>query len=120
MLLLSPYAPHLAEELWSTHLGHTTSLAYEPWPEADEALLVVDAIKLPVQVCLGLCLYITHHTHTSSPSPQPHAPPHTPLPLYDARLDICVCIGVCVYVNALRRASSLEVTGLQSPITFNL
>lgn len=49
VLLLSPYAPHLAEELWS-RLGHSSSLAYEPWPQADEALLVVDAIKLPVQV----------------------------------------------------------------------
>lgn len=51
MLLLSPYAPHLAEELWS-RMGHTTSLAYEPWPEADESLLVVDSVKLPVQVCM--------------------------------------------------------------------
>lgn len=50
MLLLSPYAPHLAEELWASRLGHTNSLAYEPWPEADESLLVVDTIKLPVQV----------------------------------------------------------------------
>jgi hypothetical protein len=50
VLLLSPYAPHLAEELWS-RLGHSASLAYEAWPEADESLLVVDAIKLPVQVC---------------------------------------------------------------------
>lgn len=49
MLLLSPYAPHLAEELWS-RMGHSSSLAYEPWPEADESLLVVDAVKLPVQV----------------------------------------------------------------------
>ena len=31
-LLLSPYAPHVAEEFWAT-LGHTQSLAQEPWPE---------------------------------------------------------------------------------------
>lgn len=31
-LLLSPYAPHLAEELWS-RLGHSESLAYEPFPK---------------------------------------------------------------------------------------
>ncbi|KAF8066270.1 leucine--tRNA ligase [Scenedesmus sp. PABB004] len=49
VLLLSPYAPHLAEELWA-RLGHGASLAYEPWPEADESLLVVDTINLPVQV----------------------------------------------------------------------
>ena len=32
VLLLSPYAPHMAEELWS-RLGHTKSLAYEPFPK---------------------------------------------------------------------------------------
>ena len=52
MLLLSPYAPHLSEELWQ-RLGHEGSLAYEAWPVADEKLLVVDAIKLPVQVGEG-------------------------------------------------------------------
>ena len=49
MLLLAPYAPHIAEELWS-RLGHSGSLAYEPWPEAEESLLVVDPVNLPVQV----------------------------------------------------------------------
>ena len=33
-LLLSPLAPHMAEELWSL-LGHEKTLAYEPWPEPD-------------------------------------------------------------------------------------
>lgn len=32
VLLLSPFAPHVAEELWE-RLGHTESLAYQPWPE---------------------------------------------------------------------------------------
>ncbi|KAI3433717.1 hypothetical protein D9Q98_003525 [Chlorella vulgaris] len=49
ILLLAPYAPHLAEEMW-TELGHTGSLAYEPWPEADEGLLVQSSYTLPVQV----------------------------------------------------------------------
>jgi len=49
LLLLSPFAPHLAEELWQ-RLGHPTSLAYEPWPIADAALLVKDTITLAVQV----------------------------------------------------------------------
>ena len=31
VLLLSPFAPHLGEELWE-HLGHDNTLAYEPWP----------------------------------------------------------------------------------------
>ena len=49
VLLLSPFAPHLAEELWQ-RLGHATTLAYEPWPEADRALLVADTVTLAVQV----------------------------------------------------------------------
>ena len=48
--VLSPYAPHLAEELWGTTLGHPESLTYEPWPEADESLLVESSVTLPVQV----------------------------------------------------------------------
>jgi len=49
VLMLSPMAPHVAEELWSK-LGHTASLAYEPWPVADPALLVDDTVTLAVQV----------------------------------------------------------------------
>jgi leucyl-tRNA synthetase len=49
LLLLSPFAPHLAEELWH-RLGHAESLAYEPWPEADPALLVEETLRLAVQV----------------------------------------------------------------------
>lgn len=49
VLMLSPFAPHLAEELWE-RLGHTTSLAYEPWPEVDEAYLQVEELEIAVQV----------------------------------------------------------------------
>ena len=49
VLLLAPFAPHLAEELWRA-LGHTATLAYEPWPEADERFLVQDTVSLAVQV----------------------------------------------------------------------
>ena len=49
VLLLAPYAPHLAEEMWQK-LGGTESLASEPWPEADESLLVESSVNLPVQV----------------------------------------------------------------------
>ncbi|WP_339738959.1 leucine--tRNA ligase [uncultured Sunxiuqinia sp.] len=45
--ILSPYAPHLAEELWSLY-GNTRSLAYEPWPVADKSLLVEDTHEYPV------------------------------------------------------------------------
>jgi leucyl-tRNA synthetase len=48
-LLIAPMAPHFAEEIWSL-LGHSESLAYEAWPEADASLLVEDEITLVVQV----------------------------------------------------------------------
>ena len=48
-LLLSPMAPHLAEELW-LRMGHQESLAYAPWPEADAQLLIEDVVTLVVQV----------------------------------------------------------------------
>ena len=47
--LLAPFAPHLAEELWRA-LGEAASLTYEPWPVADQALLVEDSWTLVVQV----------------------------------------------------------------------
>jgi leucyl-tRNA synthetase len=49
VLLLAPFAPHLAEELWEV-LGHTTTLSYEPWPQYDPALLQADEVEIPVQV----------------------------------------------------------------------
>jgi leucyl-tRNA synthetase len=49
VLLLAPLAPHLAEELWQ-RLGHPDTLAYEPWPVADESLLVEDEITIVAQV----------------------------------------------------------------------
>jgi leucyl-tRNA synthetase len=49
VLMISPFAPHLAEELWH-RLGHADSLAYEPFPVADPALLVAEAVTYPVQV----------------------------------------------------------------------
>jgi leucyl-tRNA synthetase len=49
--LLNPFAPHLAEEL-AGRLGEVSgnTLAYQPWPEWDEAFLVEDSIEFPVQV----------------------------------------------------------------------
>ncbi|PHR91928.1 MAG: leucine--tRNA ligase [Blastopirellula sp.] len=49
VLMLSPLAPHIAEELWSL-LGHTETLAYEPWPKYIEALTKDDEIEIPVQI----------------------------------------------------------------------
>ena len=47
--ILSPFAPHLAEEVWQ-RLGHATTISYEPWPVHDEAKLLRDTIKIGVQV----------------------------------------------------------------------
>lgn len=49
VLILSPFAPHLAEELWD-RLGHPDTLAREAWPEANEVYLKQDEIEIPVQV----------------------------------------------------------------------
>ena len=49
VLTLAPFAPHLAEELWH-RLGHAQSLAYEPWPAYDPALVVEDTVTVAIQV----------------------------------------------------------------------
>ncbi len=46
---LAPFAPHLAEELWSG-LGHAPSIADVPWPEFDPALIIDDEVEIGVQV----------------------------------------------------------------------
>ena len=46
-LLLSPYAPHLAEELWEK-LGHSESITTEEWPAFDESHLIESEIEYPV------------------------------------------------------------------------
>ena len=47
--LLSPVAPHIAEELWN-RLGHNDTITYETWPTYDESKLVEDTVEIPVQV----------------------------------------------------------------------
>lgn len=48
-LVLAPYAPHLAEELWSA-LGHEESLMWQEFPQADPRWLQQEMIEVPVQV----------------------------------------------------------------------
>lgn len=48
-LLVHPFAPHLAEELWEI-LGHSPSIQSQPWPEFDPALCEEDEVEVPVQV----------------------------------------------------------------------
>ena len=47
--ILSPYAPHLGEELWR-RLGHEDSIAYAPWPAVDADALKEDSVTYAVQV----------------------------------------------------------------------
>jgi leucyl-tRNA synthetase len=55
LVLLAPFAPHIAEELWQklstldSRLS-TASLGYAPWPKFDPALLIEDTLEIPVQV----------------------------------------------------------------------
>ena len=49
LLVLSPFAPHLAEELWH-RMGHGDSLAYAAWPKHDPALIVEDTVTVAVQI----------------------------------------------------------------------
>ena len=49
VLILAPFASHIAEELWAK-LGHTDTIAYEPWPEYDSELIKEKEIELAVQV----------------------------------------------------------------------
>ena len=50
LVLLQPFAPHLAEELYSRLTPGSTSMAYVEWPKYDPALLVEQTLEMPVQV----------------------------------------------------------------------
>ena len=52
--LLSPFAPHFTEEIWQ-QLGHEQTLAYEPWPEFDSALIIDDEVTIVLQVDGKIC-----------------------------------------------------------------
>jgi leucyl-tRNA synthetase len=49
VLLLAPFAPHIGEELWE-RLGHVPSVAHQPWPSYDPALIASDRMIIPIQV----------------------------------------------------------------------
>jgi leucyl-tRNA synthetase len=48
-LLLSPMAPHIAEELWQA-LGHNESLAFAAWPHFDNQYIQESSIEIPIQI----------------------------------------------------------------------
>jgi leucyl-tRNA synthetase len=48
--MLAPVAPHIAEELWTNHLGKPYSIHQQQWPQFDETAAKEDVIELPVQI----------------------------------------------------------------------
>mgnify|MGYP002476723785 CR=1 FL=1 len=48
--MLAPVAPHIAEELWTNHLGKPYSIHQQSWPKFDESAAKEDSIELPVQI----------------------------------------------------------------------
>jgi leucyl-tRNA synthetase len=48
-VLLAPFAPHMAEEIWE-RLGHTASVFARSWPEYDPAMLKTDTVELVMQI----------------------------------------------------------------------
>jgi leucyl-tRNA synthetase len=49
LLMLSPFTPHLAEELWE-HTGHEGGIVFAPWPAFDPEVAKADEVVIPVQV----------------------------------------------------------------------
>lgn len=49
VILLAPFAPHLAEELWHA-MGHETSVHEQPWPSYDPEMLVEEEVEMAVQI----------------------------------------------------------------------
>ena len=49
VILLAPFTPHIAEELWR-ELGHTDTVFNEKWPEYDESKLKVDTVEIALQI----------------------------------------------------------------------
>ena len=49
VIIIAPFVPHLAEELWSI-LGNKDSISYQEWPSYDEGLIQLDNVTIAVQV----------------------------------------------------------------------
>ena len=64
VLVLSPFAPHMAEECWEK-LGYSSSLAYQSWPKFDPAYLSKDEVLIPIQINGKLRLQLSMPTGAS-------------------------------------------------------
>lgn len=49
IVILSPFTPHICEEMWQ-HIGHDTSVYHMPWPKYDEKALIKDVVEIVVQI----------------------------------------------------------------------
>ncbi len=66
VLMVAPFAPHLAEELWM-RLGHKESLVREPFPTFDPAMLIADTVEVPVQINGKLKSVVSVPSGTAAP-----------------------------------------------------
>ncbi|MBL8108013.1 MAG: class I tRNA ligase family protein, partial [Anaerolineales bacterium] len=48
--MMAPVAPHIAEEIWTNHLGKPYSIHQQSWPQVDEVAAKDDSIEIPVQI----------------------------------------------------------------------
>lgn len=58
IIVLSPFAPHIAEELWEV-LGHNTSIVHTDWPSYDESKMQKTSVEMVVQVLSKIRAKIT-------------------------------------------------------------
>lgn len=49
LILLSPFSPHICEELWEM-TGHTESVHHQPWPQYDPQALILDEVEMVIQI----------------------------------------------------------------------
>lgn len=79
--LLEPFAPHLAEELFSKLADNSAAgtIAYEKWPEYDASLLVEDAVEIPIQVNGKLRARLTVRRTASKAEMETHALKASPI-----------------------------------------
>ncbi|MHB1484096.1 MAG: leucine--tRNA ligase [Saccharofermentanales bacterium] len=58
ILLLAPFAPHFAEEMWELS-GNSFSIFQQPWPQFDEKAMILDEVEIAVQINGTLKLHVT-------------------------------------------------------------